>query len=275
VAEKAVASEKTGGTQLLDRAISILSYLGECGTSGARGSQLAEACDLNISTVHRILSSLEQHGYIQRDPRSKNFRLGLALFALGAKAADSTGFRKLAHPSLLRIAAETGDMVFLMARDGFNTICVDRQESSYAINTLTGRIGGEIPLGVGPASQVILAFMPAEEAELIVQTNAPHYDRFNGLKAEEVLSKLPEIRNDGYALDHGHLVEGISALAVPIHLGTEGIAGSLSINMTSARLKEGRVEVLLALLQREAAKIGMAINPHDVLVAKFQPNQFG
>lgn len=265
MARKTVASEKTVGTQLLDRAISILNYLGECGTSGARVSELAEACGLNTSTAHRIITSLENHGYIQRDAVSKNFRLGLALFVLGAKAADSTGFRKLAHPSLLRIAAETGDMVFLMARNGFNTVCVDRQEGSYVINTLTGQIGGQIPLGVGPASQAILAFLPAREAELIVQTNALSYDRFNGLKAEDILNKLPDIRKQGYALDHGHLVEGISALAVPIRLESDEVVGSLSVNMTSARLKPGRLDELLALLRRETTEIERTINPHDVL----------
>lgn len=267
MAKKVSAPEKTVGTQLLDRAISILNYLGECGTQGARASELAETCGLNPSTAHRIIASLESHGYIERATNPKYFRLGLALFTLGAKAADSSGFRRLFHPSLLRIAGETGDMVFLMVRSGFNTVCLDRQEGSYIIDTLTGQIGGQIPLGVGPASQAILAFLPADEAKLIIQNNAPNYDRFNGLTAEEILAKLPEIREQGYALDHSHLVEGITALAVPIKLKSGDVIGSLSINMTSARLKPGRLEELLALLKKEITNVGQSVNLYDVLAA--------
>src|SRR5262245_13194845 len=122
------------GTQLLDRAVAILSHLGEVGRGGARVSEIAEVFGLNISTAHRIISSLERHRFVERDPESKRYRLGLALFALGAKAADTTGLRRLSHPALMRLASQTGDTVFLMARNGFNTVCVDRQEGAYVID---------------------------------------------------------------------------------------------------------------------------------------------
>lgn len=267
MAKDETAKEKTGGAQLLDRAVTILNLLGDAGSQGARASDLAEASGLNPSTAHRIISSLEHHGFVERDPGAKQLRLGLALFVLGAKAADGTGFRRACHPALLRIAGQTGDMVFLMARSGFNTVCVDRQEGSYVIDTLTGQVGGQIPLGVGPASQVILAFLPEDEAVFIVENNAPLYQQFNALTADEVLKKLPEIRTNGYALDHGHLVEGISALAMPIRPQSAGVVGSVSINMTSARLKPGRLEDLLTLLRREISAVEQMINPHEMRAA--------
>ncbi len=67
---------------------------------------------------------------------------------MGATAADGTGLRRLAGPALMRLSAETGDTVFLMARAGFNTVCVDRQQGAYVIDSLTGHIGGQIPMGL-------------------------------------------------------------------------------------------------------------------------------
>ncbi|MBW3096267.1 IclR family transcriptional regulator [Pseudohoeflea coraliihabitans] len=268
-------TDKTTGTQLLDRAISILNHLGDAGADGARMSELADACSLNASTAHRIISSLENHGLIERIAGTRRVRLGLALFALGAKAADGTGFRRACHPSLLRIAAETGDMVFLMARSGFNTVCVDRQEGAYVIETLTGQVGGQIPLGVGSAGQAILAFLPEAEAEAIIAANATAYKAFNQLSADDVLARIKEIRELGYALDHGQLIEGISALAMPIRLNDASIAGALTINMTSARLKPKRLEGLLELLQREIAVIRGLINPYEVRAAKPQARPAG
>src|SRR3954464_12324244 len=142
---------KATGTQLLDRAVAILNHLGEVGRDGARVSDIAEAFGLNMSTAHRIITGLERHRYIERDEATKRYRLGLALFALGAKAADGTGLRKLCRPALMRIASETGDTVFLMARSGLNVVCVDRQEGTYVLDSLTGHVGGQIPMGVGPA----------------------------------------------------------------------------------------------------------------------------
>ncbi len=257
-------SEKAAGVQLLGRAVAILKYLGEIGGQGARAATLAEALNLKASTAHRIIAALERHGLVERERATKRYRLGLSVFALGAQAADGTGFKRLCHPSLLRLAAETGDTVFLMARNGFNTVCVDRQEGSYMIDSLTGQVGGQIPLGVGPASQAILAFLPPEEAELILQTNAPSYPRFNKLSAEEIATRLPDIREQGYAFDHGRLVEGISALAMPILPRGRDVVGALAINMTSARLQSGRLPELIQLLAREIKGIEESINPMDM-----------
>ena len=96
--------DKATGTQLLDRAVAILNHLGELGRGGARVSEIAETFGLNMSTAHRIISGLERHRYVERDGATKRYRLGLALFALGAKAADTTGMRRLCHPALMRIA---------------------------------------------------------------------------------------------------------------------------------------------------------------------------
>jgi DNA-binding IclR family transcriptional regulator len=258
--------EKATGTQLLDRAIAILNHLGEIGRDGARASEIAETFGLNNSTAHRIIVGLERHRYIERDAATKRYRLGLALFALGAKAADTTGLRRVCHPALMRIASQTGDTVFLMARNGFNVVCIDRQEGTYVIDSLTGSIGGQIPLGVGPASQVILAHMPDREAEIALDANAQRYDRFNGLAASDIRKNLPLIRKQGYAVDHGHLVEGISALAVPIIPVSGDIAGSIAINMTSARLSTERLPTLLAMLRQEVREIEALVNPQEAMI---------
>jgi DNA-binding IclR family transcriptional regulator len=260
--------EKATGTQLIDRAVAILKYLGEVGQHGAKAAALAEAVGLKASTAHRIIGALERHGLIEREMATKRYRLGLSVFALGAQAADGTGFRRICRPSLLRLAGETGDTVFLMARSGFNTVCVDRQEGTYMIDSLTGQVGGQIPLGVGPASQAILAFLPQDEAGLILETNAPLYARFNNLSADEIAARLPEIRAQGYAFDHGRLVEGISAVAMPILPQGRDVVGALAINMTSARLQPGRLKDLIQLLRREIDDIERSINPMDAVLKR-------
>lgn len=258
---------KGKGTQLLDRSIAILNLLGDVGERGERSADIAEALGLTQPTAHRIISALERHGLIEREEATKRYRLGLALFALGAKAADGTGLRQVARPSLLRLAHESKDTVFLMARNGFDCVCVDREQGDYVISSLTGQVGGQIPLGVGPASQAILAFLAASQIEAILDANASQYLEFNGLSRDEVAEALPDIRERGYAIDQDRLVEGISALAMPIRVPGRDVIGSLAINMTSARLKPDRLGVLLGSLSREVESIGEAVNPLGLSVA--------
>jgi len=254
-------TEQTTGTQLLDRTVGVIKLLGEFGEQGARMSEIAESLKLKPSTAHRIVTALERHGLIERERATKRYRLGLALFALGATAADGTGLRKLCRPALLRLAGETGDTVFLMARSGLNVVCVDRQEGSYMLDSLTGHVGGQIPMGVGPASQAIMAFLPEDEADAIIGANSALYARYHGLTADRIRKNLPQIRAQHYALDHGELVAGISALAVPILPPKRDAVASIAINMTSARLAPERLAALLELLKTQVARIEETINP--------------
>ncbi|KRB49194.1 transcriptional regulator [Rhizobium sp. Root708] len=258
-----MASDETGGTgtQLLDRAVSVLRFLGEAGHGGATMVMIRETLGLTQPTAHRIITALERHGLVDRERETRRYRLGLALFAMGATAADGTGLRVLARPALMRLSAATGDSVFLMARAGFNTVCVDRQQGSYMIDSLTGHIGGQIPMGVGPASQAILAFLPSAEATVITSTNAPLYRHYGSLTEGKVKSALDGIRQNGYAVDHGELVAGISAIAVPILPPGRDAVASIAINLTSARLSEERLPTLVDLIKAEVRTLEASLNP--------------
>lgn len=248
------------GTQLLDRAIGILNFLGDAGQEGERVSAIAEAVGLNGSTSHRIITALERHGLIERETSTKRYRLGLSLLTLGAKAADGTGLRNVCRPSLLRISAETGDTVFLMARSGFYVVAVDRQEGTYFIDSLTGAVGGKIPLGIGSGGEAILGFLPPAEAAVIGQVNMESYAQFN-VTFDQVTAECAAANGRGYSLDRGRLVDGISALAVPIRPQGRDVTAALAINMTSARLPDERIPGLVELLKREATIIESVISP--------------
>ena len=254
-------TDKTAGTQLLDRTVAIMKLLGDAGQAGLRPIEVSKQLGLTTTTAHRIMTALERHGLVEREQATHRYRLGLSLFAMGAKAADGTGLRSLCRPALMRLAAETGDTVFLMARSGFNVVCVDRQEGTYVLDSLTGHIGGQIPLGVGSASLAVLAFLPEQEARAIVAANAPRYAAFNGLSVEEIDGQLVETRARGFALDQGRLVAGISALAVPIAPKGRDVVAALAINMTSSRLPDERIESIADRLKAEVAIVASELNP--------------
>jgi DNA-binding IclR family transcriptional regulator len=52
-------------------------------------SDLARRMELLPSDVHRILTSLRAFGYIEQDPETRKYRLGLSLLRLGLTARAS------------------------------------------------------------------------------------------------------------------------------------------------------------------------------------------
>ncbi|MER9606662.1 IclR family transcriptional regulator [Mesorhizobium sp. M0243] len=248
-----IETEQVKGAQLLDRSVALLNYLAEAGEEGARVHEMAKAFGLTMSTTHRIVSALERHLLLEREPATRRYRLGLLLYTLGVKAVESTSLRRCCRPALLRLAAKTGNSVSLVARSGFHSVCLDRQEGTYPIDSLARH--SQVPLGVGSASLAILAFLPPEEANGIISADAHLYHAFNGLSAEEIWHQLPGIRKVGYALDQGHLVAGISSLALPIRPPGRDVVGALAIRATTVQMPQERIPKLLRWMRREIQTI--------------------
>ena len=103
----------------------------------------------------------------------------------------------------------------------------------------------------------------------MIEANARLYEDYNGLNADVVRAQLTSVRENGYALDQGQLVAGISALAVPIVPQGRDVMAALTINMTSARLPKKRIAELVAKLREEVVSIERGINPMDLLAAPY------
>ena len=241
----------------------MLQLLAEDSVQGWKLSDLARAAGLSPPTCHRILSALARHQFVAQSPDGRLYRLGLEFFRLGVKAADGPGLRQITRPSLIRIAAATGDIALLMVRSGLNSVCVDRLESDYLIETLTGGIGGSVPLGVGTGSQAMMAFFEPAEREEIRAANMPRYARFGFFDPDKLEDELAAVRERGYSLDLDGIMRGSSGFAVPIRLEGGAAIASLGIAALSSRLDPEKLQRTVALLQEEAARISPQINPLD------------
>ena len=262
---KATVEPSQSGTQLIDRAVAVLHFIGQAGLNGCRLKGISDGVGLSLPTVHRIVSALERHRLVERDADSRTVRLGLALFSLGAEAADGTGLRRLCRPALLRLAGATGESLFLMARSGLDTVCVDRQAGNYLLESLTRHVGGVVPLGVGSGSLAIMAYLPPEEIEAVLSANAGRYRDYD-VTVETVREHLELCRSDGYAATNGLMIEGISALAVPIRPNGREAKAAVALNLTSARLTAPWKATLLKLIREEVGAIEeqLAVRPSSL-----------
>ncbi len=256
------------GVSAVSRLFAVLRSLGETPEGGERVTQLAERVGLSQPTTHRLLRSLVDEGMVEQDGRSKRYRLSLDFFALAARAGQTGNLRELVRPALLRLSASLGDSLFLLARSGFDAICLDRSEGPFPIRTFTGDIGGRVALGVGQGSLAILAFLPEEERETVIRYNLPRLRDFHLYDEVLLRSEVENVRKLGYAGRNTGVLQGMAGVAVPI-LDREGRAvAALSVATISDRLGPDRLPTVVELLKREAAAIGPRINPFDPLLRR-------
>ncbi|WP_024645731.1 IclR family transcriptional regulator [Pseudomonas syringae] len=257
------SDSRDAGVGAVSRLFAILRCLGDCDEGGERVTQLAQRVGLSPPTTHRLLRSLMDEGMVEQDVLSKRYRLSIEFFALAARAGNSGNLRDLVRPSLLRLSASLGDSLFLLARSGFDAICLDRSEGPYPIRTFTGDIGGRVALGVGQGSLAILAFLPEDERETVIAYNLPRLKDFHLYDEVFLRSEVDSVRRLGYAARNTGALPGMAGLAVPIMDRNGRAVAALSVATISDRLGPDRLLTVVELLKREAATISARINPFD------------
>lgn len=257
-------AETSAATLGVARVFALIRALAAVQSEGGRVTQLAQSIALTQGTTHRLLQSLLAEGVVEQDERSKRYRLSMELFCLAASAGQAGDLRSISRPALLRLSASLGDSIFLLARSGFDAVCLDRSEGPFPIRSFTGDVGGRIALGVGQGSLAILACLPEAEREEVLRYNLPRVRDYGVYDEVYLRTEIERVRELGYAGKNTGLLEGMAGLAVPI-CDREGRAvAALSVGTIAGRLTAERLPVVVELLKREAAVIGQQLNPFDV-----------
>ncbi|QHJ00616.1 helix-turn-helix domain-containing protein [Xylophilus rhododendri] len=261
-------TEPTASTAGVPRIFSVLRALARAPSGGARVTELAREVGLTQATTHRLLQSLMAESVVEQDLQSKRYRLAIDFFALAAQAGNPGDLRSLCRPVLLRLGASLGDAIFLLARSGFDAVCLDRSEGPFPIRSFTGDVGGRVALGAGQGALAILAFLPESEREEVIRFNLPRLREFGIYDEVQLRTEIDKVRALGFAGRTSGLLEGMAGVAVPI-LDREGRAvAALAVGTILDRLNAERLPTVVELLKREAAAIGPQVNPFDATLRR-------
>lgn len=251
--EGEISSVKTVG-----RAALVLRALAAGPASGSRLSEVTESVGLGKATVHRLLGALVDVGFVEYDDTERQYRLGYALFTLGA-SARRFHLVDMARPGLVRLAAATGDTVYLSVRDGDEAVCVDRCTGSFPIRTLTLDIGDRRPLGIGAGSMALLAFDSDEEIARVLRVNSLARQDYHGFDDDTLRRMIADARRRGFAFNDGRIVSAMTAIGVPVQDEDGRVLAALSIAAIRERMEGGRLDELAAFLRDEASELATAL----------------
>ncbi|ALE73926.1 Transcriptional regulator, IclR family [Pseudonocardia sp. Ae168_Ps1] len=182
-------------------------------------AELTAASGLNKPTVHRLMTSFVEAGWVHRDAAGA-YRIRMPVFAVGAAALAEFDLRTEARPALEELAARFGDTAFLMVPADAGAVCIDRVEGGKPLVVAGIGIGTVLPYHAAAAPVVMAAFDPALRervlgGELRAFTGSTHVD------PAELAAHLDEARASGIAVSRDDYLGGVSAVAAPI-LGADG-----------------------------------------------------
>ncbi|MGP4069511.1 IclR family transcriptional regulator [Halobacillus sp. B29] len=247
--------ERSAATvQSVDRALSILQLLQD-NSEGMGVTEIAHRLGVAKSTVHRLLASLKQKGYVKQDEMLEKYRLGLKLLELGETVSENIDIRTTANPYLVKLAQETGETIHLGIREETEVIYVDKVER-YAPIRMYSSVGKRAPLYCTGIGKALLAFVSSKvQDHLMSILTLKEYTPYTITDKDVLKNHLEHIRKHGYSIDNEEHERGIRCAAAPIwnHRG-EAIA-AISVAGSTSRMTEEKVESCTDSLLRTSLEI--------------------
>jgi DNA-binding IclR family transcriptional regulator len=239
----------------LEKGLRVLELVAE--NAGDIGlTQLSEQLDESLTVLFRILRTLVGLGYLNQDPHTKRYSLGLRVWELGEKAMARLDVVEKIRPTLTRLTHLTGETSSFAINQGEEFLYVATVPGLQPLRAYV-EPGARIPLSMPTASgRAILAFSPPEVIDQLLSKSLQKFTPKTIVDPTKLRAVLEEIRRRGVSVVHGENQQQLSAVAAPILDSVGRCIGSLAMSgVTQGRFEGEALEKIIQLAKSHAETI--------------------
>ena len=192
-------------------------------------TELSRRLGIGKSTAHRLLSTLADERLLEQDPHTGAYRLGLAMYELGASVALHTDLHEACSPVLDQLRNASRETVQVAVLDGREVVYVERRESPQTLR-LFGRVGHRNSAHCTSTGKVLLAALPPEVLEATLRGwRLERKTPYTITDPRALRSGLEEVRHRGWAENIGESELGAASIAAAIRDERGDVIAALSI----------------------------------------------
>jgi DNA-binding IclR family transcriptional regulator len=196
-------------------------------------SDISTMINLPVSSVHRILQSMEFEGFILQNAETRKYRLGTRCLVFGAKSRTLDQCRIIAEKHVDRLSRQTKETVNLSVRTTDQIQHIYKADSSYVLRP-NFSLYMPFPAHNTSVGRVFLAELDDAALRWVHQKNREEIS----LSEEDFLSMLHRVKTEGYALDDEEFNKGLRCVGAPVRLRGGGILFAVSISAPAARVDD-------------------------------------
>jgi DNA-binding IclR family transcriptional regulator len=226
--------------QVIDRATSLLDAIARYPEPVSLKILSAET-GLHASTTHRILGSLIDNGFVERDPMGR-YRLGLRLLQLGVRLHSDVDLRSIALPAMESLRDKLGESVNLTIREGDVVVYLEKATPNRMMH-VQQIVGSRAPLHVTAVGKLMLGAAGEEAIRGYAErTNLPSYTRNTISTLPRLINECQEALAQGYALDNEEAEIDVGCIGVLLYDSSGNVAAGLSVSAPIERRRMAWVD---------------------------------
>ena len=222
-------------------------------------AELSEAVHVPKATVLRLCSTLVHYEFLLLNKERHQYSLGLKLFELGSVVFASFSLRRIAAPFLINLQTRLGKTVFLgILREG-QLVYIDKKENPFNPIRIGTQTGARRPPHFGMLGNTLMAHLSDEAvAELLKKQPLTSYTKKTITNVRLFKQRLAVIRSQGYYVDQGEAIEGVTGVAAPIRDFSKEVVAAVGVDFVSAVEDEIRVNRIIRETRKTAELISRA-----------------
>ena len=228
-------------------------------------TELSEILKIYPSTIHRILETLKYRGYVEQNPVSKKYFLGLQLLKLAKYKIGKIDLVKISRPFLKELVDHFNENAYLGTYHENEVIYLEKVESTNRI-TMSTHIGESAPLYCSALGKILLTGLSKEEINKILSKNKLKRFTKKTITNKSLLkAEINKVKKQGFALDVGEHEENVCCVAAGILNHQGKIIGAISVSLPSYRLdSKAKLNNIKELVIQKGKEISMRMG-YDVL----------
>jgi DNA-binding IclR family transcriptional regulator len=219
--------------------------------------EIAEKLNMSKGSVHRILLTAQKKGFIEKNPSTKRYQLGIKLFELGSVVMLRTNLSKESLPVLRNISSETGETSYVNIKENDDALCIQRVEGHNYLRVLFLEMGKKMPLYIGAGPKILLAYMQdqdiedwfARKHELVKWTEHTVTDK------NLIWQDIKKIRDRGYAESIEDVTSGVTSIGAPIRNSEGKVIAAVSIGGASINFSDDKRDNLIKIVKNAGLQI--------------------
>jgi len=250
--------ESESKIQSVARALFIIDTLAEARVELAL-NEIATRLSLAKSTVHGLISTLKDFGYIEQSAFTGKYKLGIRLFEVGQIVAHGWEVRSIATPYINRLLDEVGETVHLVVLDKLEVLYIDKRESVQSLR-IVSQVGMRLPAHCTGVGKVLMAYLsPEQRSEIIERKGLAPFTRNTLTSAKALEEEFARIRAQGFAIDNEEIMESLRCVAAPIMDQTGAVISAISVSGPVFRMKDEHLEQAIECVTRTAEEISCGL----------------
>jgi DNA-binding IclR family transcriptional regulator len=220
--------------KVLEKTLKILNLFDERGKE-LTISEINHILGFNKTSTFRILKNLEDADFVEKDPDSQKYKLGVKLYYLGSLAEPHTKLLRITKPFLRQLNRDCDETVHLAILHQGEALYLDKMEGRKVIQVISG-IGTKLPSHCSGVGKILLAGLPQEAiCRIVEEKGLPAFTDNTITDLEHLKAELAKVNARGYAIDNEEIEEGLKCVAAPVHDSVKRVVAAISISAPKER----------------------------------------